>query len=116
MGEKAVVSYVPDWWELALLALAAYRIFRLVADDTILDRPRRWLLRLDPAWEQDGDFTGNDYRLGLALFITCPWCIGFWIGLAWWGAWLLESHWTLVAATPWALSALVGALGRLLED
>lgn len=93
---------IPGPWEFALLALAAFRVWKLIGDDAILDRPRDWLLdRIEP---DDGHGPWN-------YFITCPWCAGFWITLAWWGAWLIEPYAVTVAAVPFALSAAVGYLG-----
>jgi len=95
---------IPQPWEFALLALAAFRIWKLVGDDAVLDKPRDWVLvRLEEraSW--------------LDYFITCPWCAGFWITLAWWGAWLAWGYGTLVAATLFALSAAVGFLGVLID-
>lgn len=84
---------IPEPWEFVLLALAVYRVFKLIAEDTILDRPRAWVLkRLSDTWD---------------LFLQCPWCLGWWLSLAWWGAWLIAGDWALLAATPWALSAVV---------
>ena len=85
-----------------LLALAAWRIFQLIAEDTILDGPRRYVTaRLDAKWE---------------LFIECPYCAGFWIAVAWWAAWQVNEHWTLIVAVPWALSAGVIAAAKLLSS
>lgn len=87
---------VPGVWGFVLLALAAYRMWKLLADDSILDRPRARALR------RVGD-KGE-------LFLICPWCLGFWLSVAWWLAWVAWPHWALVAAVPFALSAVVGAL------
>lgn len=106
------MSNVPSWWEFLLLSLAAWRIYRLLAEDTILDRPRRKLVRLADEWKEEGDEPGPDYREDLGLFITCPYCAGFWIALAWWAAWLLWPHAALVVATPLAISALVAFLAK----
>ena len=35
----------PQPWTFALLALAAFRAFKLIADDAILDRPRDRLVK-----------------------------------------------------------------------
>ena len=92
---------VPDWWEALLLALAAWRVFSLIAEDTILDGPRRYVTgKLDPKWE---------------LFIECPRCCGFWVGLIWWAAWQAEPKWTLIVAVPWALNAGVIAAAKVLS-
>lgn len=109
------MSYVPTWWEFFLLALAAFRVWRLLAEDTILDRPRAWLLGLPPDW-QEGQRVPESYREELGKFITCPWCAGFWITLCWWGAWLLWPHWALVAATPWALNAILALAAKNLDE
>lgn len=91
---------VPDWWEVTLLALAAWRVFQLIAEDEILNRPRRYVTdRVSAKWE---------------LFIECPYCAGFWIAVLWWVAWLIFPYETLVVAVPWALSAGVIAAAKVL--
>lgn len=97
----------PDWYALVILALASFRLYRLAAEDTILDRPRNWLVRLPPHW-QEGDQIPRNYRDGLGAFIACPWCLGFWIAAAVWGCWYLTPDWTTGLSVPLALSALVG--------
>lgn len=71
---------IPEPFEFLLLALVAYRTWRLVAEDEILDWPRNWLVRLPRDWKE-GDSIPRAYREKLALFITCPWCAGAWISL-----------------------------------
>ena len=104
---------IPNWYVLILLALASFRTWRLLAEDDILDRPRRYVTRLSPTWQDDGDPTGPDYRVTLGTFIGCPWCLGFWLTLAWWGAWQIWPHGTTVVAVPMALSALVALTERV---
>jgi hypothetical protein len=107
---------IPNWYELALLALAAWRTFHLIAFDDILDRPRRHVTRLNKTWKQEGDATGEKYREGLANFITCPYCMGFWVSVAVWAAWLVFPTETVWVAVPLALNAgLIGAQ-RLLSS
>ena len=103
---------VPDWWTLALLGLASYRIYRLIAMDTLLDIPRAWLVRLPPGWRA-GMMLPGGYRGQLAEFLVCPWCLGFWVALAWWAAWTQWPHGTLIVAAPFAISAVVGFLAQL---
>lgn len=98
---------IPSPYALVLLLGAALRIYRLIAEDTILDRPRAWVLRLPHGWK-DGDTVPARYRSKIDVFITCPWCAGFWITLAWWAGWQLWPHATLVAAAPLAISMAVG--------
>ena len=105
---------VPSWWEALLLALAAWRIFRLLAEDEILNRPRRWALNLDRDWEE-GDDPNEDYRFAWGAWLTCPYCAGFWISLVWWGAWMIWPHGTVVAAVPLAINVVVIAAAKLDE-
>lgn len=106
---------IPNWYALILLAGAAWRTFQLISDDDILDRPRRWILRLGSEWEKEGDPVPDGYRLSLGDFITCPYCAGFWIALGWWGAWQIWPHGALVAAVPFVLSAAVVAQAKVLS-
>lgn len=110
------MSDIPNWYALALLALAAWRVFHLIAHDDILDRPRRYVTRLNKSWKQEGDATGEKYREGLASFIVCPFCLGFWVALAWWAAWLVFPTETLFVAVPFVLSAGVVAAQRVLSS
>jgi hypothetical protein len=100
----------PNWYGLVLLGLAAFRTWKLIAEDTILDRPRNASLML--AYKIAGP-KGKDYWQTL---IECPWCAGFWISLAWWGAFELWPNGSLVAAVPLALSAIVGLLAWFSTD
>ena len=73
----------------------------LIAEDTILDGPRRYVTgKLDAKWE---------------LFIECPYCAGFWIGVVWWVAWLIWPYETLLVAVPWAISAGVIGASKILS-
>lgn len=106
---------IPSPWEFALLFGAAYRVFRLVAEDTILDRPRAWLLGV-PGWLPTGGETPPaGFRPKLATFLTCPWCAGFWISVGAWLFWLAAGDWALLAATPLAGSAAVGLVVKNLD-
>jgi hypothetical protein len=105
----------PGAWQFILLALAAYRVYRLIAEDTILDRPRRWLVRLGSDWQTEGDPVPKAYRTKFAAFITCPWCCGAHVSWVIWLCWQWEPHWTLVLCTPFALSAVVGLTAKNLD-
>lgn len=107
---------VPNWYEIALLSVAAWRVFQLIAFDSILDQPRRYVTKLGKKWEKEGDVLPKEYREKWALFLQCPYCLGFWLGIAWWGAWQIWPHGTLVAATPWAISAGVIGFFKILSS
>lgn len=106
---------VPDWWAAVLLFAASFRVFRLLAKDIILDAPRAWLVGLGKGWVE-GRPVPKGYRPKLAEFMLCPWCLGFWITLAWWTAWEQWPQGTSVAAAPFALSAAVGLISKLDQD
>lgn len=106
---------IPDPWEALLLGLAAWRTFHLVAFDDILDRPRMALVRLPREWHQ-GQPLPASYRERLRDFLSCPYCLGAWIAVAWWVAWLLYPTWTLVVSVPFAISSGLVAAQRYLSD
>lgn len=99
---------IPDWWEFAILSLGSYRVWRLVAVDTITEPIRDRVFRM--AEYQAG--REDRYRFKLDELVTCPWCLGFWIAIAVWGVWQLVPHATLVVLTPFALNAAVGYMGK----
>ena len=93
---------IPEPWEAIMLALAAWRIFQLLAEDDLLEEPRRYVTsRISEYWQD---------------FLTCPYCAGFWIAGAWWLAWYAFPTGTLVAATPFVLSAGVIAAAKVLSS
>lgn len=105
---------IPGPWEFVLLTLAVFRLWRLVAEDSVLDRPRAWLLGV-PGWlPVGGETPPAGYREKLALWLTCPWCAGFWLSVAAWAGWVAEPRWTLILAVPWALSGAVGLVASKL--
>lgn len=99
---------IPEPYEFGLLVLIAGRLWKLLADDEVLDRPRNWVLdRLDAEdtrWE---------------LFLTCPWCAGFWLSGVTYVTWLwalgdpqLVARAVVVGVGVWfAINALVGLYG-----
>lgn len=101
----------PPIWTSILLFGAAFRIYRLLAKDTILDTPRGKLLGLGK-WKPGSPIPAK-YREKWAEFLTCPWCLGFWITLAWWGAWQHWPHAIEVASVPLTISAAVGLIAKL---
>lgn len=102
---------VPEPWEYALLVLAAFRVWKLIADDRILDRPREWALEhLDT---KRGRTKWED-------FITCPWCAGFWISAIAYSSFIGFGPGTfdrgellMGAVVLMAISGGVGSLGTL---
>lgn len=113
---------IPYWYQFILLSLAAYRLWRLLAEDDILERPRRWFLRLPRTWN-DGDAIPKKYRNEWALFLTCPWCAGAWLSLITYIGWIATlGEWpdsvsdVFVGLGVWfALSASVGLIRTNLD-
>ena len=98
---------IPDWWTFAILALASFRLWRLAAEDEIFQIPRRKLVRLPVEWEE-GELVPDGYRIELAKFISCPWCLGLHISVVLWLLWLWQPEWITGLSVPLALSAVVG--------
>lgn len=107
---------IPEWYEALLLGLASWRMFQLIGNDDILDRPRRWFLRLGNEWEKEGDPVPENYRVGWGAFITCPYCAGAWIAFAFYLAWRFVPDETLVVSMVLALSAAVVGFNRVLGE
>ncbi len=97
----------------AVLALASYRVTRLVVHDEVLGqfpddgRPRGTGLRAlfdRLVWTDDGDDRGPA-RGWVGRLMTCSFCVGVWVSLglvcAWLGLWPHElgvEGWVVVAA------------------
>ncbi len=93
--------------------LAAYRLTRLVGEDQLPPLPKlRERLTRPVMGEDDWEFG----RPTLAYFLSCPFCLGFWVGLAVYIAWLSASTPTLYAMTPFAISGAVGLIAKNLDD
>lgn len=101
---------VPDWYAILLLAFAAFRVWKLIGEDTILDWPRARVIEF--AFHRGGT-KAKDY---VETLLECPWCAGFWVSLAWWGAWEAWPHTTLIVAAPFVVSALVGLVAHFWEE
>ena len=87
-----------DLLALAVLGLATFRLARLISTDTVSRRLR------DEIWKR------HSPAKGLGYLITCNWCLSIWIGIALTISCTMIPVWTLIAATPFALSAIAGLL------
>lgn len=105
---------VPPPWAFVLLALAAYRLWRLAARDSITADAREAVTGYDddhaPALDEAPRKTPRVY---LSALLRCPWCLGFWLSLATACVYWAAPHAALVIAFPLAVSAVVGLLGKL---
>lgn len=103
---------IPSPLVLVVLALAAFRTYRLLAFDIVL-RPLRDLAvgahyppRKPPFFD----------RAWLANWLVCEWCSGFWWSLGWYAAWLAWPSGSIYAAVPMAVSATVATAQSVLAD
>lgn len=96
---------VPDPWVALVIVAAGWRLWHLVAVDTILDRPREWFF-----YEAEAEKHPK-----LLLFVECPFCAGFWITVVCWLAWVItpEALWVL---TPFALHTGMLAIEKLMDS
>jgi len=65
--------------ELAIDALATYRLTRLIVDDTILNPLREPFLdrQYDKLFDQNKD---PEHTVNLVSLLSCRWCVGMWVG------------------------------------
>jgi hypothetical protein len=105
---------VPDPLPFLVLVLGSYRLTRLAGWDDFPPiarlRDRATGLRGEPdgvLWHQ---------RPLLEEFLACPFCLGFWISLAIYIAWLSAERPTLYAVTPFAISGAVGLIAKNLDE
>lgn len=138
-----MVWKIPDWWQITMLALAAFRVYRLIARDTLTEPIRDAFTYPDdatvdlgerpsevksqfprPQMEEIGrsgivvvgeDEQPKSWRVYLSTLVRCPWCAGFYVSAGWWLLWQTWPHWTMVAAAPWAISAIVALLAKNLD-
>lgn len=103
---------------LVLLALASYRVTRIVTTDKITERFfDRIRFGLERRWQEKND-GGSDthFNSGLAYMLSCPWCLGFWVSGA--GTLLVSLVYGLdYPILTWlAVSTIVGFLGSIDSD
>lgn len=102
------MNYVPSPFEFFLLAAAAFRLTRLLAWDTFppVVRARLWLL---------GEYQEEPRSLLLVELFACAFCLGFWVSLGLYLAWLWLPTVTLAASAVLGLSAVVGLVAKVLD-
>lgn len=92
-----------DLFTYILLVLASYRVTRLITTDTILEFIR------EKIWKRYPPSTMLGY------LITCNWCTGFWVSLAFVVAQILVPDVTFVVSLVLSTSALVGIIASKAE-
>lgn len=97
--------------DLIIVVLGAYRLWMLIAKDTITEGLRERLLGYSMG--DDGKYHRNRWphpRKRLGEFIHCPWCLGFWASLACVAAFYEWPHATRWVLLPFAVSASVALI------
>lgn len=107
---------MPGPFAVVLIALATYRVARLIAVDTLTLEVRAWFYRFawkdQPAGPAEARGAARTYLYEL---VTCPFCVGVWAAFALFGLWVHVRwfHWLI------AVLAIAGAqafLQSLPED
>lgn len=115
--------------DLAVDALAAYRLTKLATDDAITEDPRRWLVERSYRWSyrvlpvgSEGAPTAvdlvslDDDPPKLAILLTCRWCMGVWVAAGVTAARLAAPATWRVAARGLAVSAAAALIAGLEAD
>jgi hypothetical protein len=89
--------------ELIVLALAVYRVCRLIIEDTVTERLR------EAVWSR------FDASRGIGYLITCYWCTGFWVASLLVLLFIIGPVPTMAASLVLALSALAGIIAARLD-
>jgi hypothetical protein len=89
--------------ELVVLALAVYRVCRLIIEDAVTERLR------EAVWRR------FDASHGIGYLITCYWCTGFWVASLLVLLFIIVPVPTMAASLILALSALAGIIAARLD-
>lgn len=117
-------------WPLIIMALAVYSITRLITKDSIVDRQRDWFIERFPyegyttrnrpnPKRCEFIVTGDHYYVTVGNrwgeLVTCPWCMGFWVSVAVFGAFCFWPIATTFVLVPWALRVVPGMIESALS-
>lgn len=120
-------------WPLLIVALGIYSITRLISIDSIIDRQRDWFYLRFPREGQTIKIgspfpgrgrcqfivTGDQYYVTvghkLGELVSCPWCMGFWVSLAVFGAFILWPVGTTFFLVPMGLRVIPGMIEAILD-
>jgi hypothetical protein len=103
---------LPSGFTFIILALAAYRLTRLAGWDTfpLAQAARRVFVGVADIGDPQ-----KPKRLWAYDLIICPFCLGWWISLLVYSAWLTAPTVTMYGSLPLALSAVVGLVSKNLD-
>lgn len=95
---------IPSPFEFIILALATYRLTRLIIEDRILDAPRNALFRKIPPSTQFG------------YLFTCYHCLSMYVGTFVFLCYTIVPTATILVACVLALSAITGYISTKLDN
>lgn len=130
----------PHWVTLLLIALATYRLTRLITRDAfpLIAVPREWIqTKWDPfddeGWANYARYTGEERRLlvqglrgkgiprptqwrrSIAYLVTCSWCVSIWVSIPVTVAGVIFVHaltWKWAVFTALLASAVTGLISQ----
>lgn len=79
------MDFAVNWGDIALLAIAAFRLTRLLVFDKITEFLRRPFLEEVSEREENGEETvylvpkGKGFRKWMGELLNCYWCTGIWV-------------------------------------
>lgn len=91
-----------DWRDVGLLSVATFRVSRLLAKDPVsspLRAPFTHFEGQSGAAEVKEDVVGHGPQKAIGELVTCPFCIGQWVGTALFFAYLVHPRATRFGAT-----------------
>lgn len=84
-----------------ILALAVFRVTRLITTDVVLEKLR------NKVWSKFPPERG-----GVGYMITCTWCASVWVASLFVLSYMISTRSTIVVAGIFALSAVAGLIDR----
>lgn len=90
--------------ELVILALAVYRLCRLVIEDAVTEKARELI------WKR------FDASHGVGYLITCYWCTGFWVSSLVVTSYIIVPILTMAISLVLALSAFAGLVAAWMDS
>ena len=93
-----------DLFTFTILALATFRISRLLTVDVIFENLREWVWKKRPPSTK------------LGYLFTCNWCMSIWVASLLTICYTIITTATVVVAIPFALSAVAGLIAARLDN
>lgn len=90
--------------EYAILALAVFRITRIITTDTILEKLREFIWRKSPPAKN-----------GIGYLITCNWCSSIWVASLVVSMYRITAEPTIFVCSIFALSGVAGIITSRVE-